>query len=675
MLNRDEPRSLSASQENTSAPGVVQQQATPCSDSEICCELSSLILQTPEVQFSRLSGDQLISLRQRMETLCSALKDKSMSQAPTLSGYRNALHREIRRRRNVRLKKTLPKYGLTLLVLGLLSGTVYLCRDRVCQLEQELSEALEQQRWERTRAVVQAVNTPFNRLLHPRLESTIFSANQWITSVNNCCTRLERLLKHVEDGAVAISSMQLSHRAQIERDLRALPPELIAHYKSRWQQLLDKEKQALDQQQQTLQKELEAPLPPFPELRNVPEADKLLLREQLTTMQEQRRRFYYAIESYNLPADLLRPFDDRINTLREYLMEINSVISLRESLIYSRSYKQHFKHLSNFRATRYEPAVELCRLAEQLPAEETVKGFLNHTEKKITDPEQLEAALHTHLHGTATFTAKYPATPDQLHLMEDIFTAPTLYTPLYELIHENGEMCYSENKPLIDEQRRLHVRRSSLDPQATLHNRQICWDDPTCVSMRLLSPIHLMEHLRLDKSDFFREKNIPKLLGQVLNFSHRNCPALAQAFVYYRLLRLLDVHPYPLMSGVRYSPSMRQHAASFKQVALRHRLALQAGCWMGNTPAQQAAERDFRKWFSEHKGTDYSAEIRQNIAPLMKTGILYCGFIDEKGRAVLFRSLAEDKPIWYMSHGAFITSPAGAQPEEAMGFSPVFTTR
>ena len=674
MPNNDVHGSTSLSRRSTSEQGAAQK-APFSSDSEICSELSSLILQTPELQFSQLSGEQLVSHRKRVETLCSSFKDKSLSQAPALAGYRNALLREIRRRKSARLKKTLPKITLSLLVLGLLSGTTYLCRDRAEQLEQELSAALEEQRWERTKAVVQVVNTPFNRLLYPRLENTIFSANQWITSINNICTRLDRHIKHVEDGSIAISAMQLSHRAQIERDLRALPPELSPRYKSRWLQLINKEKQALDQQQQTLLSELQAPLPPFPELRNELEADKTMLSKQLSVMQERRRTFYYAIESYDLPVDLLHPLDNRINTLREFLIEVNSLISLRESLAHCRTYEQHFKNLHNFRAAKYEPAAALCRLAGQLPAEEQVKVFLNHTAERITDPEQLEAALHTHLQGSATFTAQYPATTEQLHLMEDLFSAPTLYTPLFELIHENGEICYSENKPQMDEQRRLHFRRSSLDPRATLHNRQICWDDPTCVSMRLLSPRYLMEHLGIDRSDFFREKNVPELLGQVLNFSHKNCPALAQAFVYYRLLRLLDVHSYPLMSGVRYSPTMRKHAASFKKVALRHELPLRAGCWLGNTPAQQAAERDFRKWFNEHKGTDYSAEIRQNIAPLMKTGILYCGFIDEQGRTILFRSLKEDKAIWYMSKGAFTTSPAGTPPEEADVFSPVFTTR
>ncbi|MBQ8478951.1 MAG: hypothetical protein IJ503_01040, partial [Akkermansia sp.] len=70
---------------------------------------------------------------------------------------------------------------------------------------------------------------------------------------------------------------------------------------------------------------------------------------------------------------------------------------------------------------------------------------------------------------------------------------------------------------------------------------------------------------------------------------------------------------------------------------------------------------------------DYAAEIKQNFGPLVRVGLQYCGYISTDGKAVLFRQLDADTPIWYMTDEGFKSTPCNTVPQNACPFSPVFS--
>lgn len=570
-------------------------------------------------------------------------------------------------------RRTVIKIGVLLLVTLLLCGGGVLCRKRATNLESELLKAIELNHPDRVQSIKRVLDTPFYRLVAPQVQGSIELANRKLTYLQASCNRLHQRLSNIENGG-RVSALTIAERAGIERELSSLPPKMGTPLSKRWQALCNREQQVLQEQKQNFINHLQRPLPAMPPLTGSPEQDLAVCRKQLEEIRPRLSEFYTAPKSFNLSQQLIEPVIKQSRELQATTAAISSYMLFCDEIQRVRSYQRHIEAVRRCNAAAYEPAAKLLSLAPLLPPENEVKSALQKVGYLTTNEQQQLAAAQTLLKGGPTFTAEYPAVAEQAHMVENLFTAPSLYTKLYQTTTTYGVTAYSEIKPRFDyDDNRVYLTRSHLDPLQNLENRRVRLDDIDRVSIKVIDASLLMKHINISKKTFFLKANVANLLTQVLNFRHNDCPALAQAYVYYTLLRLIDNHQHTHMTGVRHCPTLREHAINFIQLVRRHNLDLSIpGAWLNNSPAIQKAENDFRAWFTTQAGADYTAEIKSNFGTLGRVGLQYSGYINATGSPVLFRELPPGTTVWYMTADGFRAGAIGSPLEQSLPYSPIF---
>lgn len=637
--------------------------------------ISRITTSVPVSSFGKLTDPEFRSLSAEVQEISRTLSKINEGGPAELRDYKKALQVEQSKRRRARMHRAAPKTALITAVLLLPVGLGLLAHRKATQWEQVLLTAMEQQRPERVEQAVEILTAPFYRFVAPGTTQSIEGANRWLTNLKTRKERLHSRLQRIENGNGRVSAMPISERAAIERELSSLPPEERAALQKRWQTICSREASILQQQKLEFISKLRRPLPPCPAFTGSPEHDLVACTNHIAELRPRISEFHTAPASFELSQDIIAPVRTRLRETQATADAIRSYRLFLNELKHCRSYAAHLaavQRCSN--AAAYTPAATLQPLVDLLPPENDIKAQLKRAGYTERNAAEEQAMAQTLLKGGPTFTAAYPATAEQLHLVEDLFTAPSLYSRLYRTTTADGQIAYSEQAPRPDySDNRIYITRSDLDPEQNMNNRELCIEGVDSVQISVIDAGKLMKHLGLTRQSFFQQTNMAALLTRVLNFRHSECPALAQAYVYYTLLSILDCHPHPHMTGVRHCPTMRRHATEFTRLARRHNLPLRKpGAWLSDTPATRQAESEFRDWFTANADADYCAEIRQNFGPLGRVGLQYSGYIDENGQAVIFRELTPGKHIWYMTTSGFKSTPIEITPASPLPFSPIF---
>lgn len=638
--------------------------------SEACQAIMNIMAAYPENILPTKTTARIRDLLARLKQHTDIIKANKGEEIANVEQYRKLLRDELTKRTKSQWRRASGWIAAGVGSIALIVGTIILCQQRANSLNRDLTDALKARKQERLQTVLKVADTGFNRTLCPALEENIRDANLWLTTISSRREWIEKYILQVENGSTSVSGMRMSLRAEIEKELQALPddqPDL----QQRWDRLCNKEKAQLEYQKAVLTETLLRPLPEFPTFTGNIDADSSAITAQIKLIDQRQKLFDEAPKSYKLSPDLMSIALKRREQLTANLKEIAGLRRLLEKFPKVRTYKQHREQLQEYTPVHYTPAVTLMHVRSKLPAAESVQSLMQDPQRKIDDNE-MKAAIKTLLEDGPTFTQNYPANRRQVHLMEDVFTAPSLRRRLLELSNADGAVCYSEEEPRIDQVGRVYIRRSDLDPLFTSQNRNTRWEDASCVWKVTIDATPLQAAANINKPTFFGQRHLPSLLTTVLNFEHKQCPALAQAFVYHRLLLLIKEHDHPLLTGLNYSPSLRNHYQSFNNLVKERNIELRAGCWLGKTKFQVEDEAAFRKWFNTHRGVDYNKEIKENFGDLVKIGAAYCGYINEERKAVIFRELPPSTTIWYLTDSGIVASRADASLENPTIFSPIF---
>lgn len=637
--------------------------------------LSRILTTNPPDILHRLPEPELQKLSTELRRVVKALKEISHKQPDSLSHYKSLLRAELNKRRRARWRRLLPKIGWAAMALLVLTALVMLARSKALQWESELITAVQKQQPEQVRQTLQVLDAPFYRFVAPGITAAIADANRWLTDLQTREERLKSRFSLIESGEIRVAAMPLSERALIENELTTLPAVISSPLLKRWQNACEREHAALQQQKLDFISKLQRPLPPYPTFTGDPGKDLAACCQQIVELRLRETEFLTAPASYELPPTVIAPVHTRTRELQAATADIRSYQLLRADLKRCRSYTAHIAAIERCgAATAYPPAAERLTIAPLLPPENDVKSSLSSYGYTEPDMAKQTAMVATLLKGGPTFSATYPATEEQVHMVQDLFTAPSLHTRLYKVTTADGKTAYSEQPPELDHaDNRVYLTRSDLDPEQNMDNRQVVLEGIDSVNIVLIDTPPLAAKIKFGRRDFFLKVNVLKRLNQVLNFRHRDCPALAQAYVYHTLLNLLLQHSEPDLTGLRHSPTLGRHAEEFRSLAQKHRkLIHRPGSWLQDTPATRQAERDFCNWFTRNAGCNYCDEIKQNFGPLARIGLQYSGYIDENGQADLFRELPEGKVIWYMTADGFKSAPIGTELEAPLPFSPIF---
>lgn len=506
-----------------------------------------------------------------------------------------------------------------------------------------------------------------HRLFCRRVGFTANALRQRLQAQQTRREELESLLTELESGQLRVSALPLHTRTQAARTLEEQGTE-AGRLRQRWERCCEQDAQALQQQKAELMEQINAPLPPLPKMIEIPAADIEILQTHLRRLQERAEVLQDAQEAYMVPDALSTPLQCAVADAKDLLAEVEQYRDTAALLPSAHSYGQFLRMLDAATFRLYAPACRMKEQREHLPAEEAVLAAMQaygHGDKETETVSRL-------LQGSPTFHEGTPATAEQVHVMEELFSNSALQQRLWEISAPGKPVVYAAEEPQLrgDSAR---IRRSPLDPQKRVADAEyLVWPHPERIWKRCIDTRPLAEAAMAERETFFASANLPAVLTAVLNAPAPCAPALARAYVYDTLLQVLDLMEDAEAAGMQHSPLLQAHAADFRKQKAAAGVRLDGSCWLRTDAATRRAETRFAAWFREHGGKDYAAEIRRTLTAHLRVEPLYCGYVNEAGTPVFCTLPAEGEPIWQVTEQGLTHAPTA---DRALPYTPLFLLR
>lgn len=611
-------------------------------------------------------------LRQRVSYLQRAQSHAlNATEQKTLQQIRRSIGRELQRRRKPLSKAGKAAIAALLVILGITASGIYLWRSAERAADELARAGKEGFQRNVAKQILSAHDTGLNRTLNRRVGEEADRLRALIKAASLRAKELDAILSVIERGEQTVVNQGVRRRALIERKLQEMGAD-AGSLKTRWIELCNREKDALSQQRLALAAELMSPLPESERLQHDVHADWNILSARRKILQQRINIFDDASASLQLQRDIIKPVVEEQKQVELLFQEVSALKQMLELLPAAHDYKSYKQYLQKFTPRHYAPGIRMMKVLSQLPDIENLRGKMQEHGQNLP-AGLLKAAQHCLLEGGPAFTSAFPASREQLHLLDEILTNSALRTRLYELTNADHEHAYTEKLPVIRHGRAC-FERSTLDPE---HDAAIStameWCDPQRIMQRVIDPRPLFNELGMqNRSSFVLNANIHKLLTQVLQTEGPEIPVLARAYLFDQLVQINELHEKPILNGLRFAPQMRRTINSFKKVKEKCGIKLDGSCWLRISHVHTAAEREFASWFHRHKTDDFAAEVRQNIGTLLRVAPRFCGYVNEAGEAVLFEKVKEEQLLWYLSGASMTTSGSSEPLQKPTLLSPVF---
>ncbi|MBR5194600.1 MAG: hypothetical protein IKW48_00505 [Akkermansia sp.] len=668
---RDNPHNLKAREEFsrylTGTPFTFEE-----SDYKELQTIISDFLHHPQ-RFSSMRKSRLRQLRHRVAFLEKALLHMlTVADKKSLQQLHGTIGRALQRHR-----KPIGRLGIILaagaVLLAGLGGTGWFLHHQAAKAAETMA-ALSKKDYEINTALnlLKIYDTGLNRTLNRQVGEEAERLRHSIKVARQRYHEIDSILKEIESRKQSVVGQGVRRRALIERQLRMLGSN-AEDLQKRWAELCRLEQKELNQQRLSLAEELMAPLPTWQDLTGIPEDDTALLKARLKVLQQRINIYEDASEALKIPEEIIKPAREQHEANTALLKEVNDYQALLNLLPTARSYTRYRELLQMHPRSSYQPAQMLRKALEQMPVVATVRGMMQEHGQNISH-KLLQAAKSSLLDGKPTFSADFPASKEQLHLLEELLSNSALRTRLYELTNVDDRLeAYSEALPKLRNGRACFMR-SSLDPQRNFNEpKAVEWQNPQAVVSRTLDPRPLYKALGLDnRSGFAAVVNMPATLTRLLQHAHPDVPPLAKAYIFHHLIQVNNNTSNPVISGLRYAPDMRRIMEEFENIRKECHIQLDGNCWLRRTEAHALAERRFANWFHKHRKADFVAELRRNFGVLLNIEPRFCGYINQNGEPVLFEQVSKGQMIWHMSQSAMVPSPYGQELQKPDLFSPVF---
>ncbi len=638
-------------------------------------ELQSIITDflTAPLRLSNMGKSSLKRLKHRVCYLEKALAHMlSARDTRTLNQLRAAIGRERQRRR-----RPIGQISLIIaavLTISLISGASVFFLWKRAENAADIMSAAATENFRRVHALqlLQVHDTGLNRTLNRRVGEQADKLRVLIRLSEQHARELDSILRAIESGKQSVVGQGVRRRALIERRLKELGRD-AGPLHARWAALCRKEQGALHQQRLSLVEELMSPLPDWQGLKGNPDEDMTLLSSRMKILRQRLLIYDDAAEALKLPASVITTVQQEMEAHQRVLNEIEACRNMLQMLPTAHEYEQYIQLLRSFKPEHYLPAIELMGVVNKLPSVASLRGMMQEHGQNLP-PGLLQAARESLVDGKPTFSSQFPATAEQLHLLQELLTNSALNTRIFELTNTADKLyAYSEELPQL-RYGRACFNRSALDPERDVtQKKHVEWQNPASVVSRTLDPRPLYQELGLDnKSGYSSVVNLPEAMTRLLRHQHPDVPPLAKAYIFDHLIRINNGGLQPILSGVRFAPEMRRTISSFEKLRTECNIRLDGNCWLRRTPAHAEAERKFLRWFNKHRKVDFVAELQQNLRALLGVAPQFCGYVNERGELVLFEKLRDGQVIWYLSRGVMNTSALGETLQSPVYLSPVF---
>ena len=555
------------------------------------------------------------------------------------------------------------------LLAAVVGGAALALRERAASLSRRVEDAMKANEWNRTQSLLDAVDTGINRLLLPSVNSLAENTRAWQQRVLASFRNLTRQLE-VYQRLRTISSLSIEERGTFLRAIRKLPMPYSGRLLSQWDALCQPEREKLKQQKNEVIARI-SQVRNIPPLTNDPRRDHETLRSLRNELTHLCAEFDDARETFDLDPLLISPLQEQLETVNALLHDVEMLLRTTVLLGTARSYEEHLKVVGGFAPETYEPARAAMGTIRHLPKPDAMHGQLRACRHGLP-PSLSPHLIRTLLETGPSFGPAAPANQRHLQLMEDIFTSPTLRRPLYTVDTHDGQIFYTEKPPRIEQDGSVSFELSTMDPTVRIASA-LTLKSFAYAGSRLLNAAPIMDATGINRSTFFLQANVPRLLSILTSPKLSNTPALARAYLYSTLLEMLRNLPDQEKLCRLFSPALREDSDSFRTLCSGINFPLSVTCWLSHSPRAAQTEKAFSEWFLEHANRPYPDEIRYNFSSILREPMNYVGFVDATGTPHFKNSPPlPGKTLRYFSESRLIASPAGSPLLVPSPLSPIF---
>lgn len=625
----------------------------------------------PSEQIRLLNKEELTHILAAFSQHADVLSKYGITLSAEAILYRRSLKRRVREFSGRTTKRVLLRSVAAVGTLLVFGSIWYTLNTNACARYQELLKAIETPSYDSLVTAMREADGGINRFFCPEISDATNRAERWIANIEKQYNAIDAQLSLLETGKKKLASLTPTEIAQIESDIDSARRG-HEQLRKRWQDICLRQYNELIAHKAKIQRELEEPLPTMPDMTGDMATDSRQLSAYKDILSKRLSATEATVKLYDIVSDMPSAIRAAMDNTQLLQKEIKHLQQALNRLPACKSYAAYQKALNDFAPSRYTAAKALETIKTLLPDEEAINLYAAAPGGGITG-ELLTTAADIYTESAPSFPPAFPPSQEALLIPEDLFTAPSYQYKVYTLKLSEQETWYSTIQPQLDKTNFITYRRSTIDPAFNPEDAYREFQNDDTYQLGEIDATSLLLNLKIDRNTFFIRKNIPDLLTQVLNYPQGKHPALAQAYIYWVLLKLTNAHPQPLLSGIRFSPMLKAHSASFVEVMKRQRIDLKPGCWLSTAPEVRRAEQAFADWFATHRGHDYRTEMAAHFTKAYSTTARFCGYINEKGEMKLSRAVKNNAPLWYVSEAGIQPADVNTPPQDAVLLSPIFT--
>ena len=555
-----------------------------------------------------------------------------------------------------------------LVALGAIISTAQYLRHISQQKEADLVAAVKSEDWGAVHQKLALTNVSVFHFFNPHLQYSVSLAESWIQRQKIVHEALNKRLTAIESGKATLESLSIHAVAEIERALRSLPAD-INNLSARWSMLHAKNRELFSKNRNYVMEQLlsQQEISTFLTLNET--EDIAILKAKIDEWDD----FLEACHAYDVPPHLKAKCEQYLENLRQYHAEALALQGFKEHIQEAVTYSELITQSRKRKATKYEPARKLFGLFQTLPTREEWAAKMCPINKLLPEGK-CDSAKAMLIKGGATYSTAFPVSQELYAQANELFSAPSLHQRFYQVFHADGSFHISEEYPQRqnDEEREVFFALSAMDPAFnTSPTKVVSWDSRS-VSVRSVCCAQLMQECKINRESLFLNANFPQILEQIINSKDADCPSLAKAFVFHRILQLLKGHPFYSQHLKQFAPTLAADTAHFEKLRTKHAEVMHSGAWLHPTSQVSAAEKDFSRWFKTLKNREYGEEIANAAAPLFRATPHYIGLADETGKVIPKIQMKEHTVIWFLGEDGIRSSAPGKLPEGARPYSPLF---
>lgn len=551
----------------------------------------------------------------------------------------------VSRKRRLVLRVTLSLAGGCLLC----GGIYYYLDSKAGSIANRLKDLMAYQQLSEAESLAGTV--PENSILPTfgGLGNQLDNLQRWSSNIRLLARSIDKALQQLETNPDIFSLWNPSERQAFEHSINRLPPEYRTRRMEQWEDITRTYEQMLQNRRNHILSQISIDSIPMPALNGNFDTDAQKLREQQQKLEQAKQLFTANQRELGLSIDVLQPIHDRLSDLNSILHSIEQARSVETQLKEARTLETFKAYLQLLSPAKYQPVQNALAMSGKLPDYDTIVALVQFSGDN-TYAERIKRSRQIHLHGQPTFTPEQPIARQQLEIIAELFRNQNFKKPYYRIRTQFGHYYLAEMRPVARNGEYI-VERSPIDPRfSAISNNTATIPANQIAAIDTIDLTDFFQATGLKEPDFaYGKANLLRILGRIIDYDRPECPALAKAYFYGKILDFIQAYPYPEIPAACFSDTFERDKASFQHRQQDNVVELNATSWLATNPSTLKEEQQWADWFKRHKKPPYEQEVKNRLEEHGKRKPSYVGFIDHTGTPFFLHALPSDKPIWYIS--------------------------